>query len=73
MDLVFCYLYMAVCCCKQPHSNQDLLGYQTLIVDASLEYQGDGWMGYDRQFHQGAATNATLFWAQFWKWIYKKG
>ena len=56
-------IYMAVVCRKQPHRIQDLLGYQTLIVEASLEYQGDSWVGYDRRFRQRAATNPSLLWA----------
>ena len=30
--------HIAVCCQKQPQRIQDLLGYQTLIIEASLEY-----------------------------------
>lgn len=56
-------IYMAVVCRKQPHRIQDLLSYQTLIIEASLEYQGDGWMGYDRRFRQRAATTPSLAWA----------
>ena len=48
---------MAVCCWNQPHRIQDLLGYQTMIVEASLEYQGDGWLGYDWRFRQRAVAN----------------
>ena len=56
-------IYMAVLCQKQPYRIQDLLGYQILIIEASLEYQGDGWMGYDRQFRQRVAANPALAWA----------
>ena len=55
--------YMAICCQKQPHRIQDLLGYQTLIIEASLEYPGDGWLGYDWRFQQRAAANRALIWA----------
>ena len=62
---VQCYgIYMAVVCQKEPHRIQDLLGYQTLIIEASLEYQGDSWIGYDQRFRQRAATNTTLVWAK---------
>ena len=55
--------YTGICCQNQPHRIQDLLGYQTLIIEASLEYQGDGWLGYDQQFQQRAAANPALVWA----------
>ena len=67
LEWVQCFTtYMAVCCRKQPHQIHDLIGYQTLIVEASLEYQGDGWMGYDRQFWLRAAANPTLTWANIY-------
>ena len=47
---------MAVICQKQPVPIQDLLVYQALIIEASLEYQGDSWMGYDQWFRQKAAS-----------------
>ena len=47
LEWVQCFItYMAVYCQKQSHRIQDLLDYQTLIVEALLEYQGDGWLGY---------------------------
>ena len=56
LEWIQCFAtYMAICCQNQPHRIQDLLGYQTLIIEASLEYQGDGWLGYDRQFRQRAS------------------
>ena len=55
--------YMAACCRNQPHRIQDLLAYQTLIIEVSLEYQGDGWLGYDWWFRQRAAGNPALVWA----------
>lgn len=32
----------------------DLLSYQALIINAYIEYQGDHWSGYNRQFRQRA-------------------
>ena len=52
--------YMAICSRNQPHRIQDFLGYQT---QASLEYQGDGWLGYDWRFQQRAPANPALVWA----------
>ena len=62
MEWVQCFgIYIAVISRKQPHRVPDLLGYQTLIIEAYLEYQGDGWMAYDRRFRQ--RTGATQQWA----------
>ena len=51
---------MAVLWLNQHHHIQDLLGYQT---QPSLEYQGNGWLGYDWQFWQRVAANPALVWA----------
>jgi len=48
---------------KQPERILDLLGYQSLLIDAYQEYKGDSWNGYDRRFHLSAAANATKVWA----------
>lgn len=42
---------------KTPSRIRDLLGYHTLIIQASMEYKGDGWMGYNHRFHQNAAAD----------------
>ena len=63
VEWIQCFVtYMAICCQNHPHRIQDLLGYQTLIIEASLEYQGDGWLEYDRHFRQRAAANSALVW-----------
>ena len=41
----------------------DLLGYQDLIIDASREFEGEYWMGYDCRFRQWAAVYPTKKWA----------
>ena len=38
-----------------------MLGYKTLIVEASLKNQGDGWMGNNQQFLQRAANKTLHF------------
>ena len=59
LEWVQCFgIYMAVVFQRESHRIQDLLG--TLIIEASLEYQGDGWIGYDQKFRQRAATNPNL-------------
>ena len=44
---------MCVRCDEQPESFKDLLGYQAIVVEASMEYQGDNWLGYDRRLRMG--------------------
>ena len=41
-----------------------LLEYQTLIVEARMEYEGDGWLGYDRRFRQNAAASSDICWSK---------
>ena len=55
--------YMAVIIGTQPERAQDLLGYQAVIIDASMRYEGRGWMGYDRRFRQIAAADPTKKWS----------
>jgi len=40
----------------------NLLGYQHLILQAHLEYSGEGWAVYDHRFCQIAATQPTIPW-----------
>ena len=56
-------IYTSIISKKQPESVPDLLGYQTLLIDAYLEYRGDTWVGYDRRFRLTAAANTTKVWA----------
>ena len=41
----------------------DLLGYQSLIIEVHLEYEGDNWLAYDRQFCLSAAANQYVVWS----------
>ena len=64
LEWVQCFgLYIAIISRKEPARVPDLLGYQALIIDASREYLGEGWMGYDRHFWQRAAATPTQQWA----------
>ena len=56
--------YIAIVGKVKPDSIPDLLGYQHLILEAHLEYSGDGWEVYDRRFRQIAATWPGVPWAQ---------
>lgn len=56
-------IYTAVLSKFQPHRVADLLGYQTLILQAYMEFCGDHWLGYDCTFRLKAATQKDLKWA----------
>ena len=56
--------YIAILGQAQPERISDLLGYQHLILEAHLEYAGDGWAVYDRRFRQIAATRLGTPWAR---------
>ena len=64
-EWIQCYsIYMAVVAEKHPEKIQDLLGYQTLIVEAQMEYDSDTWLGYDRRFRQNAPASPGTVWAR---------
>ena len=64
LEWVQCFsLYTAIVSRKQPERVPDLLGYQSLIIDAHREFKGDYWMGYDRCFLQSAAATRIDKWA----------
>ena len=48
---------------KYPEKIHDMLGYLALIIEANMEYEGDGWLGYDHWFRQKAAVSP---WATLW-------
>ena len=55
--------YVSVVARKHPERIADLMGYQSLIIEASMEYKGDCWAGYDRRFHQQAASRPDITWS----------
>ena len=74
LEWAHCFaLYTSIVSQKHPQCVADLLGYQsliTLIILASMAYEGDSWQGYDRIFRQHAAvkpscTRASIN-AQLW-------
>ena len=49
LEWVECFaIYVAVISKTQPQRVPDMLGYLILILEAHMEYAGDGWLGYDR-------------------------
>ena len=64
MEWLQCFgTYIAIVSRKQPARVLDLLGYQSLIIQAYQEYCGDRWLGYDRRFRQQAAATPSINWA----------
>ena len=64
LEWIKCFnVYMAVISRKEPGRIPDLLAYETLIIEAHMEYSGNAWLGYNRRFCQCAATDATKNWA----------
>ena len=64
LEWIQCFsVYIAIIALKYPERVPDLLGYQSLIIDASIQYEGDSWVGYDRRFRLSAAANLTKAWA----------
>jgi len=59
----------------QPEKVSDLPSYEHLILEAHLEYVGDGWSVYDRQFRQIAASCPSTIWTRrdddLWNMIFK--
>ena len=56
-------IYTAILSKSQPHRVADLLGYQTLILQAYQEFRSDFWLRYDRTFRQKASTSKNAKWA----------
>ena len=56
-------VYVAVLSRTQPSRIPDLMGYQTLILEAYNEFRNDCWLGHDRQFRQWVASHPGTHWA----------
>ena len=64
IEWVQCFnTYLAVMCRTCPEKVPDLLAYQMLIIEASIVYEGNAWLGYDRRFRQAAAVNPQMQWS----------
>ena len=64
IEWIQCFgIYTAVLSKSQPCHVTDLPGYQTLILQDYMEFQGDCWLQYDRAFRQKAATLTDKKWA----------
>ena len=64
LEWIQCFgLYTAVVTRKKPEMIPDLIAYQTIIIEAHLEYEGDGWIGYDRCFRQRMVASSSEAWS----------
>ena len=64
LEWIQCFsIYIAIIAQKHPERVPDLLGYQSLIIDASIQYEGDSGIGYDRRFSLSAVANSTKIWS----------
>ena len=60
LEWIQCFnIYVAIIAQKHPERVPDLLVYQSLIIDASIQYEGDSRLGYDHRFCLSAAANST--------------
>ena len=65
LEWVQCFsIYTAVRILKYPEKTQDMFGYLALIVEAHMEYEGNGWLSYDHRFRQNAAASLDAIWAK---------
>ena len=60
MDTVLLHLYGSAN--GKMSKVQDMLRYQALIIEAGMEYKGDGWSGHDLRFRQTAAASPDVLW-----------
>ena len=57
IEWVQCFnAHLSMMCRTCPRKIPDLLAYQMLIIEASIVYEGNAWLGYDRRFRQAAVA-----------------
>ena len=65
LEWIQCFIiYTAVYTDKHPQKIKELFGYQALIVEARMEYDGETWLAYDRRFRQTVAATPDTVWAK---------
>ena len=57
------FIYVAAISLKFLNCIPNLMGYQSLIIEAHLECKNDCWIGYDCRFRQQAASQPDRPWA----------
>jgi len=64
MDWIQCFgMYIAVVSLKEPHRIPDLIGYQNLIVQSSIDSHEGRWIIYDRRFRLKASATTIQEWS----------
>ena len=65
IEWVQCFnVYLSVICGTCLERTPDLLTCQMLIIEVSMVYEGNAWIGYDRQFGQAAEANLDTQWSK---------
>ena len=65
IEWVQCFnIFLSVMCRTCPEKIPDLLAYEMFIIEASMVYEGNAWLGYDRRFRQAAAANPNMQWSK---------
>ena len=54
--------YKAALCSIYPGMLPQMLAYANMIIQAQLQFSGDGWLTYDRMFRTAAATGRDTEW-----------
>ena len=64
IDWIQCFaVYMAIISCHKPKRIADLLGYQSLIIGASMDCREGKWVIYDRRFRLKASASQNALWS----------
>ena len=64
MDWIQCFgMYLAIISLREPHRIPDLIGYQNLIVQSSMDSHEGRWVIYDRRFRLKASATAIQEWS----------
>ena len=72
VDWVQCFgIYITIISRKEPNTIADLIGYQSLIIQATSQRHAGRWAIYDRRFRLKASAIAVIEWSNiditFWK------
>ena len=54
--------YVAAMCSVYPRMLPQMLAYSNMIIQAQLQFSGDGWLTYDRMFRIAAASSRNTNW-----------
>ena len=64
INWVQCFgVFIAIVCRKEPSRISDLIGYQNLIIQASIHCQAGRWVDYDRRFRLKASAAIIPEWS----------